>query len=151
MKINRIFFLIPVFSLFWILNVSRPSTRAKGCLEGCAVIQEREKDNLRIVTLNMLHGRPKFEYLSQRIKIIADVITRLDADIIMLQEVPWTLRLGNCVKVLAEKTGMNYAYAKANGNRWMIAFEEGEAILSRYPLKNPAVWELTPRGGFFEH
>jgi endonuclease/exonuclease/phosphatase family metal-dependent hydrolase len=104
-----------------------------------------------MVNLNIFHGYPKFEYLPQRIEIIAEEISRLDADIILLQEVPWTLRLGNCVKALAEKTGMNYAYARANGNRWAIAFEEGEAILSRYPLKNPTVWELFPRGGFFEH
>jgi endonuclease/exonuclease/phosphatase family metal-dependent hydrolase len=46
---------------------------------------------------------------------------------------------------------MNFAYQRANGNRWAILFEEGEAILSRYPLINLESTELRPQGGFFRH
>ncbi len=46
---------------------------------------------------------------------------------------------------------MNYLYLRANGNRRAILFEEGEAILSRYPLRDPAFAELKPRAGFFEN
>jgi endonuclease/exonuclease/phosphatase family metal-dependent hydrolase len=151
MRLNRVFLLIPLLILIFILNASRPGSRVEGCLNGCSILREDQKSFLRVVSLNMLHGRPKFEYLPQRIEIIANEITRLDADIILLQEVPWTLKMGNGAKVLAEKTGMNYAYLRANGNRWAIAFEEGEAILSRYPLKNPSNLELKPKNGFFEH
>jgi endonuclease/exonuclease/phosphatase family metal-dependent hydrolase len=46
---------------------------------------------------------------------------------------------------------MNYLTLRANGNRRAILFEEGEAILSRYPLRDPAATELEPSAGFFEH
>jgi endonuclease/exonuclease/phosphatase family metal-dependent hydrolase len=86
---------------------------------------------MRILSLNMLHGHPRFVDLTSRLDLIATEITRLGADIIMLQEVPWTLQHGNAAAWLAEQTGMNYLYLRANGGRWTIFFEEGEAILSR--------------------
>jgi endonuclease/exonuclease/phosphatase family metal-dependent hydrolase len=99
----------------------------------------------------MLHGRPDFETLPQRLALIADEIRRLDADIICLQEVPWTPEVGNGAEWLARQTGMNYAYLRANGNRRLIRFEEGEAILSRFPLRETHFTELKPRADFFEH
>jgi len=99
----------------------------------------------------MLHGRPGFEYLPQRLTLIAMEIARLDADIVLLQEVPWTFKTGNGATYLAEQTGMNHAYVRANGNRWAIFFEEGEAILSRYPLSNLTYTELEPQADTFEH
>ncbi|MFN2167981.1 MAG: endonuclease/exonuclease/phosphatase family protein, partial [Anaerolineae bacterium] len=68
---------------------------------------------------------------------------------VLLQEVPW--HGGNAARWLAEQAGLNHLYLRANGNRWAILFEEGEAILSRYPLRDPAWIELAPRAGFFEH
>jgi len=52
---------------------------------------------------------------------------------------------------MSVQSGMNHAYYRANNNRWTILFEEGEAILSHYPLKNLSTTELKPRDGFFEH
>jgi endonuclease/exonuclease/phosphatase family metal-dependent hydrolase len=46
---------------------------------------------------------------------------------------------------------MNHASLRANGNRWTILFEEGEAILSRYPLQDVTCHELRPRAALFEH
>jgi len=85
----------------------------------------------------MLHGFPGFELLDERLQTIADEINLIEPDIVLLQEVPWTLRRGNAAKHLAEQTEMNYAYLRANGNRWAIGFEEGEAILSLFPLLDP--------------
>ena len=103
------------------------------------------------MSLNMLHGFPRFEHLSDRLDMIADLIKQQDVDIVCLQEVPWTLRRDNGARYLAEQVGMNYVYLRANGNRWAILFEEGEAILSRYPLSELSSTELRPRAGFFEH
>jgi len=121
----------------WVLSASRPGSRAEG--------------PLRVMSLNVLHGFPRFEHLSRRLDLIAAEIRRQDADIVCLQEVPWTLRLGSGASYLADRTGLNYLYLRANGNRWAILFEEGEAILSRYPLRDPAVVELWPAPGPFEH
>lgn len=99
----------------------------------------------------MLHGFPDFSDLPQRLDLIAGALREHEADVILLQEVPQTLRTGNAAAYLAEQLGMNYVYARANGNARAIFFEEGAAILSRFPLAEPRVWELAPQAGFFEH
>jgi endonuclease/exonuclease/phosphatase family metal-dependent hydrolase len=98
----------------------------------------------------MLHGFPDFEDLPVRMELIAQEIRRLDADVVLLQEVPWTIRTGNVAKALAGELGYNYLYYRSEGNKWLIFFEQGEAILSRFPLKDPAFSRLTPRVNLFE-
>jgi endonuclease/exonuclease/phosphatase family metal-dependent hydrolase len=142
---------LPLLVLVWVLNASRPGWRVEGCFEGCASSGGHPENKLRVISLNMLHGFPQFENLTQRLELIANEIERLDVDIVLLQEVPWTWKTGNGAKHLAEKTGLNYAYQRANGNRWAILFEEGEAILSRHPLIFTDSFELKPREGFFRH
>jgi endonuclease/exonuclease/phosphatase family metal-dependent hydrolase len=104
-----------------------------------------------VLSLNILHGFPRFKYLDRRLDLIVTEIGRLDADIVCLQEVPWAPTTGNAAQYLARRTGQNHVYVRANGNRWAILFEEGEAILSRYPLRDPAVIELEPQASTFEH
>jgi endonuclease/exonuclease/phosphatase family metal-dependent hydrolase len=135
----------------WVLQASRPGTGAEGCAHRCATVGQRRDGPLRVLSLNMLHGFPQFAHLSPRLDLIAAEIRRHDPDIVCLQEVPWTRRLGSAAADLAQRTGLNHLYLRANGNRRAIFFEEGEAILSRYPLQD-AVWvELQPRAGTFEH
>jgi endonuclease/exonuclease/phosphatase family metal-dependent hydrolase len=133
----------------WVLNVSRPGGRPEGCPSDCATAMVRREGPLRIVSLNVLHGFPRFEYLEERLDLIAAEIRRLDPDLVLLQEVPW--HRANAAQRLAKGAGLNYLYLRANGNRRAILFEEGEAILSRYPLRDPTWVELAPHAGFFEH
>lgn len=98
----------------------------------------------------MLHGFPLFKNLPLRLDLIAAELQRLDADVILLQETPWTVRTGYGAEYLAKQLGYNYLYYRANGNHALIFFEEGEAILSRFPLKDPIFIELKPRIGWFE-
>jgi endonuclease/exonuclease/phosphatase family metal-dependent hydrolase len=106
---------------------------------------------LRVMSLNVLHGFPGFAHLRQRLELIASEIRRRDVDIACLQEVPWTPHLGSAARYLAREAGMNHLTLRANGNRWTILFEEGEAILSRYPLRRVIFRELLPRASLFEH
>jgi endonuclease/exonuclease/phosphatase family metal-dependent hydrolase len=133
----------------WVLNVSRPGRQAEGCPEGCATADTRQAGPLRVLSLNVLHGFPRFEHLARRLDLIAAEIGRQDADIVCLQEVPW--HWGSAARALARQTGLNHLYLRANGNRWALLFEEGEAILSRFPLRDAAAVELAPQAGFFEH
>jgi endonuclease/exonuclease/phosphatase family metal-dependent hydrolase len=103
------------------------------------------------MTLNVLHGYPAFVHMERRFDLIAREIRYHDADIVCLQEVPWTWHLGSGAQYLGKQTGLNYLYVRANGNRHAILFEEGVAILSRYALREPHFIELEPRAGFFEH
>jgi endonuclease/exonuclease/phosphatase family metal-dependent hydrolase len=137
--------------LLWVLNASSAGHRAEGCPVGCVTASEREEGPLRVMSLNVLHGFPSFDRLSTRLDLVGDEIRRQDADIVCLQEVPRTLQLGSGAAYLARRTGLNHLYGRANGNRWAILFEEGEAILSRYPLRDMVLVELQPRAGFFEH
>lgn len=134
----------------WLLNVSRVG-RPGGCPSGCATGRPRPGSTVRVMSLNLLHGFPRFEHLEERLDLVAEEIRRQEADIVLLQEVPWTPRLGNGAAYLAQQVGMNYLYLRANGNRLTILFEEGEAILSRYPLSEVSYAELVPRAGFFEN
>jgi endonuclease/exonuclease/phosphatase family metal-dependent hydrolase len=99
----------------------------------------------------MLHGFPRFAHLGRRLDVLASEIRRLDPDIVCLQEVPWRPGMGSAAEYLGRETGLNHLYLRANGNRWAILFEEGEAILSRYPLRDPLFAELRPRAAFFQH
>jgi len=151
---SRIGVLFVAFGLLagvWVVNVSRAGTKVEGCPADCATGGERRAGPLRVMSLNMLHGFPRFERLARRLDTIAEEIRRQDADIVCLQEVPWTPHLGSGAGYLAERTGLNYLYLRANGNRQALLFEEGEAILSRYPLHGATFVELQPRAGFFEH
>ncbi len=151
MRAKWFILLLPLLVLVWLYNASKPGHTAEGCFSGCADPRKTQGNNLRIISLNMLHGYPRFENLPQRLELIAQEINRLDADVVLLQEVPWTYKTGNGARYLAEATRMNFVYQRANGNRWAILFEEGEAILSRYPLTHLESQELLPREGIFKH
>jgi endonuclease/exonuclease/phosphatase family metal-dependent hydrolase len=104
-----------------------------------------------VLSLNVLHGFPRFEHLGHRLDLIASEVRRLDPDIVCLQEVPWRPGIGNAAAFLAAETGLNHLYLRANGGRRAILFEEGVAILSRYPLRDVGFVVLTPSAGLFEH
>ena len=120
---------IPLLAVGWVLSASRPGSHAEGCPDGCATAEPRRQGPLRVLSLNVLHDFPRFERLSERLDLIAAEILRQDADVVCLQEVPW--HWGSAARALAERTGLNYLYLRANGNRWALLFEEGEALLSR--------------------
>ena len=129
---------LSVLIIIFLLNVSKPGQYPTGCFEDCA-LQDAHKDGVfKVISLNMLHSYPDFEDLPIRLDIFTHEIQELDPDIICLQEVPWTKQTGNVAEQLANRTGLNYIYLRGNGNRSTIFFEEGLAILSKYPLSNLA-------------
>lgn len=134
----------------YVFNASIPGRKVEGCPERCAAQLARTAGPLRILDLNMLHGFPDFKDLPLRLKLIAAEVNRLDADVVLLEEVPWTRSTGNGAQYLAQQLDYNYVYYRAEGNRHLIFFETGQAILSRYPLKNVISTVLPPRAGFFE-
>jgi len=135
----------------WMLNASQPGAAVEGCLDRCATAARPDNGSVRIVSLNVLHDFPRFAYLPQRLDLIAAEIRRLDADIVLLQEVPWTWRVGSSAAYLGRATGLNDGFVRANGSRWALLFEEGEAILSRFPLREVRFTELRPREAPFQH
>jgi endonuclease/exonuclease/phosphatase family metal-dependent hydrolase len=141
---------ISVLVVIWVLSASRIGP-VETCLTACTRYHTEESNQFVVLNLNILHGYPEFDHLSERLDLIANQILLLEPDFVTLQEVPWTWNTRSAAKYLSEKSGMNYVYLPANGNRCAILFSEGEAILSKYPLKDVEYRELKPRAGFFEH
>jgi endonuclease/exonuclease/phosphatase family metal-dependent hydrolase len=139
-----------ILLILFVFNASIPGRGVDGCPQGCSTRFVRRAGPLRIVNLNMLHGFPDFRELPLRLELIAAEISRLDADVVLLEEVPWTKATGNGAQFLAQQLGYNYLYYRAEGNRHLIFFETGQAILSRFPLKDSVFIVLPPRAGFFE-
>lgn len=133
-----------------VFGASRPGS-VSGCPTGCAASAERAPGPPRILVLNVFHGFPRFAHLPARLDHIAAEIRRLDPDIVLLQEVPWTRRLGDGGTYLSAATGLNHLSVRDNGNRHLLGFETGLAILSRYSLSDAEAVELSPRAGFFEN
>jgi endonuclease/exonuclease/phosphatase family metal-dependent hydrolase len=107
---------------------------------------------ITIATLNMLHGWPDFEYLEQRKALILTELQELSPDVILLQEVPVLWRRESQVGPwLAQSFGYSFVYARANGRAGWIGFEEGEAVLSRFPIREYQRHVLAPKPGFFEN
>jgi endonuclease/exonuclease/phosphatase family metal-dependent hydrolase len=133
--------------VMWVLAASTPSLWVYGCERGCSTAA-RAPGALHVVQLNMLHEFPRFAHLEERVDLIVEELRRLEADVVLLQEVPWTPDTGSLAAELARRTGMNYVYRRANGNRRGILFEEGDAILARFPMRDTASVRL-PRGDEF--
>jgi len=142
--------ILVVLLILFVFNASLAGRGVEGCPLECSTQSVRRAGPLRIVNLNMLHGFPDFRELPLRLELIASEIRRLDADIVLLEEVPWTKTTGNGAQFLAQQLGYNYLYYRAEGNRHLILFETGQAILSRFPLKDAVYSVLPPRAGFFE-
>jgi endonuclease/exonuclease/phosphatase family metal-dependent hydrolase len=106
---------------------------------------------IRVVNLNMLHGWPRFELLDERVEHIASELARLNPDVVLLQEVPF--RAGvvpQAVVRIADRLGSSLVYQRANGFGRLIGFEEGEAVLSRFPVISWEVHCLRPQPSPFE-
>jgi endonuclease/exonuclease/phosphatase family metal-dependent hydrolase len=143
--------MVGLAAVVFVFNASRAGTKVEGCAQGCATALQSPGTTLRVMSMNVLHDLPRFKHLSRRLDLVADAIRQEGVDIALLQEVPWNRRVGNGADYVAGRLGYNYLYVRANGNRHTIFFEEGEAILSRFPLREVSFVELAPRAGFFEH
>lgn len=134
-------------SAVFVYNVSRPGPLiALG-----AARAERLSSTLTLATLNLWHDYPHYSRQAERLQAAIAVLSDLSPDLLCLQEASRTPDVPDAARALADGLEMAGAYVRANGNRALIRFEEGEAVLSRAALNSAAWRELLPRAGFFEH
>lgn len=117
-------------------------------------------DQLRVLQLNAFHGYPDPErrLLVQerpsdrlrRAEHLATEVSRLQPDVVVLQEAWCAVDEGCLADRLARKLRFHAVYARANGSLRWLGFEEGSAILSRFPIADPRVWPLGPDPDAFE-
>jgi len=123
---------------------------------------------IRVVTLNLLHGAPvpgtrrARASLETRLEWTGQHLEEEKPDIVLLQEASVSPRTGNTAEVLARKLGMEFVYARANPSPVLrslrfvrklahpLAFEEGPAVLSRFPIVEHWAHRLSPRANVFE-
>ncbi len=96
---------------------------------------------ITILSANLWHDWPRHRGLSERLETFASIVENERADILLLQEVMRTSRL-RADELLADRLDMNCVYSRANGHERAIGFEEGLAILSRFPLVTPQLRQL---------
>jgi endonuclease/exonuclease/phosphatase family metal-dependent hydrolase len=90
-------------------------------------------DDLTVLSINLWHDWPRHRRWRQRLESVALLVEHESADLVLLQEVARTRRLA-ADRWLADRLGMHDSYQRANGDRARIGFEEGVAVLSRFPL-----------------
>lgn len=115
---------------------------------GPIVLQERparlrneEAVPLTVISANLWHDWPQHRRQQERLEQFARLVEAEAVDIALLQEVSRQRDL-HADTWLAARLGMAYAYARANGDRDAIRFEEGIAVFSRFPLQNVALHHL---------
>jgi endonuclease/exonuclease/phosphatase family metal-dependent hydrolase len=114
------------------------------------------KTSLRVACYNIAHGRGLAESnweggdsatRIERLDDIAELLVRLDADVVVLNEVDfdasWSNRV-NQAKYLAEKAGYSYRVEERNLDFRVLhcTWRFGNAILSRFPISNAEVIDL---------
>jgi endonuclease/exonuclease/phosphatase family metal-dependent hydrolase len=101
-----------------------------------------EVTGLTVMAANLWHDWPRQHRWAPRLQAVADLAVAYRVDIMLLQEAARTRTMG-ADEWLARALGMERAYARANGAARVIGFEEGLAILSRYPLREPCTKRLS--------
>ena len=123
-----------------------------------------ERDYLRVAYVSMLspirvdiENPVAGETFAERLDMLVEQLKAVDADVVALGEVTWTKEHGGVTERLAKELRMEFQYARANP--WFpgqskeqsdtitrqIGFEEGEVILSRYPILRAGRYPLNPR------
>lgn len=119
-------------------------------LVSCGVKQyntaPRQKDAVTVMTYNIHHANPPSKAGVIDVEAVAAAINQQHPDIVALQEVDVnTKRAGmNEAVILAEKTKMNFYFAKA------IDYDGGDygvAILSKYALSGGTTYKLPTAAG----
>jgi endonuclease/exonuclease/phosphatase family metal-dependent hydrolase len=132
--------------------------RALSVIEPSSLIHLRHASNpqaskdcqaITVVSANLCHDWPFYRRQIKRLEDFARLVEQVNADIILLQEVSRTQDL-KVDKWLVERLGMSSVYTRANGSL-NIGFEEGLAVLSRYPLTQPRLTHLRPTATPFIH
>ncbi len=98
---------------------------------------------MTVLSANLWHDWPRYRRLPERLEAMAGLMEDEGVDLALLQEVARTPKL-RADRWLAGRLGMSSAYSRANGHEGEIGFEEGVAILSRYPLRSPRAEQLRP-------
>lgn len=112
--------------------------------------QPRDPTILRVGSQNLLHDFPKFYKLHERYSRVAEEIRRLDLDIVGLQESAWITQVGLVPEKIAQRLGYRFAHFKLETTASLLGFENGIAIISRYPILEQERLKFVNQNNIFE-
>jgi endonuclease/exonuclease/phosphatase family metal-dependent hydrolase len=134
---------------------------------GGAAAGDASSPVLRVVTFNLLHGGPwsgwrgDGEHLEERLAMATGELQALAPDVVGLQEASISRGRGNVAARLASSLGLFWTHASATRRVsrlpwidrlivWGINFEEGPAILSRFPIVETEIVDLPRCEKFYD-
>jgi endonuclease/exonuclease/phosphatase family metal-dependent hydrolase len=106
-------------------------------------VAAHEGRELAVLSANLWHDWPRFRNVADRLERFARLVEQEQVDLVLLQEVSRTRSL-HADEWLAARLGMAVAYSRANGHP-AIGFEEGPALLSRFPLQRVCLHQFAYR------
>ena len=136
-------------------------------LPGGAAAGEGSIAPLRVVTFSLLHGGPASgwrgdgEHLEERLAMVTRELRSLAPDVVGLQEASIARGRGHVAARLASALGLHWAHASATRRIsglpwidgllvWAMNFEEGPAVLSRFPIAETSVVDLPRCRRFYD-
>lgn len=129
-----------------ILAVIRPITEVRVSHFPRVSFPQFEK-GVTVISANLWHDWPFRRRLPDRLEAFAQLVEAEGANVVLLQEVIRSPQI--CVDDwLSERLGMAYVYTRANGDETEIGFEEGVAVLSRFPIQTHHSRSLGKGRGF---
>jgi len=96
-----------------------------------------------VLSANLWHDWPRQRRWPDRLESLAQLVEAEQAEVVLLQEVARTRTL-RADEWLAERLNMHCLYARANGHA-AVEFEEGVAVLSRFPLGQAKIHRFRAR------
>ncbi len=109
-----------------------------------------KNEPLTIISANLWHDWPQHRNFTQRLESFAGMVKAEKADVVLLQEVSHRSEF-HVDQWLSERLDMASAYSRANGHEIGIGFEEGLAILSRFPIQTLYLQQLGSSANLFVH
>lgn len=99
-------------------------------------------EQISILTANLWHDWPRQRRSIERLECFIELVLEEGVDILLLQELARTKDF-KTDEWLADQLGMAYVYSRANGHANEVGFEEGLAVFSRFPIKEPRLAQLS--------
>lgn len=112
-----------------------------------ATKSDRQNEGLlTVMSANLWHDWPFRRRLPHRLEAFAQLVEKERADIVLLQEVLRSPQI-QVDDWLGKRLGMAFVYSRVNGDEQAIGFEEGLAVMSRYPIAAPQLKNLDGGAG----
>ena len=115
-----------------------------------ASVRNTEDRTITIISANLWHDWPKHRNFMNRLESFSGMVRDENADVVLLQEVSRRTDF-HVDRWLSERLGMAHVYSRANGHEAGIGFEEGLAVLSRFPIQSLYLQQLGSSANIFVH